>query len=207
VYNPIAFPLSTTSYSVLISDAVCQDDSTFTVQVTVHDLPNVKAGKSNDINCSLPSARLNATGAQTYVWFPATGLNDAFSANPLAVTDSTMIYTVQGTDQQGCTNEDTVTVNVAFTGQLQALLPSAFTPNGDGLNDCFGISRWGTVGELEFSIYNRWGGIVFYTKDPSKCWDGTYQSRMQPGGVFVYMIRAKTSCGNVFLKGTVTLIR
>jgi gliding motility-associated-like protein len=88
------------------------------------------------------------------------------------------------------------------------LMPNAFTPNGDGLNDCFGIRYWGVIEEMEFSIYNRWGERIFFTKNPNACWDGTYKGIRQDTGVFVYMVKAKTICeSSVFRKGTFTLIR
>jgi gliding motility-associated-like protein len=63
------------------------------------------------------------------------------------------------------------------------------------------------VSDLRFSIFNRWGDLVFFTKDPSKCWDGTFKGVEQPSSVFVYQVSGKTNCGNVFRKGTVVLIR
>jgi gliding motility-associated-like protein len=87
------------------------------------------------------------------------------------------------------------------------LVPNAFTPNGDGRNDCFGVSTWGAVTDFEFSIFSRWGERVFYTKDPRQCWDGRFKGEDQSSNVFVYQIRAKGICGDIYRKGTVVLIR
>ena len=86
-------------------------------------------------------------------------------------------------------------------------MPSAFSPNKDGLNDCFGIKYWGAILELEFNIYNRWGQLIFKTKNPGDCWDGTVDGVLQDAAVFVYVIKAKTQCGDIFRKGTFALIR
>ena len=87
-------------------------------------------------------------------------------------------------------------------------MPNAFTPNNDGKNDCYRIKYWGTITKLEFSIYNRWGERVFYTTDPNGCWDGTISGVQQDPAVFIYMIKAKTTCQpEVFRKGTFVLIR
>ncbi|WP_153800556.1 gliding motility-associated C-terminal domain-containing protein [Foetidibacter luteolus] len=86
-------------------------------------------------------------------------------------------------------------------------MPSAFTPNADMRNDCFGVKNWGLVLNLDFSVYNRWGERIFYTQNPSACWDGNYKGIKQPPGTYVYQIRAKTLCGDVYRKGTVVLIR
>ncbi|MEI9912918.1 MAG: gliding motility-associated C-terminal domain-containing protein [Bacteroidota bacterium] len=55
-------------------------------------------------------------------------------------------------------------------------MPNAFTPNNDGLNDCYGIRYWGIIRELEFSIYNRWGERYFLQKTRGACWDGKYKA-------------------------------
>ena len=115
---------------------------------------------------------------------------------------------MSGRGANGCFATDSVEVKVLNANEGDYLMPSAFTPNGDGLNDCYGVKYWGVVENIEFSIYNRWGERVFFSKDPSACWDGTYKGVRQDAGVFVYMIRANTSCTeNLFRKGTFVLIR
>ena len=86
-------------------------------------------------------------------------------------------------------------------------LPNSFTPNGDGLNDCFGVSNWGVLQEVEFAIFNRLGQRVFYTNNASGCWDGKINGQAQNVGVFVYTIKAKTACGQINRKGTLALLR
>jgi gliding motility-associated-like protein len=208
VSNPWAFPLQTTTYSVQITDTVCDNSATLTTNLTIRALPNIMAGKLNDISCSVNESQLRATGGITYLWTPGSTLNDPASSDPVATPLQTTQYFVTGTDGNGCSNKDSVIVNVDMANVSHFLLPTAFTPNGDGLNDCFGTKYWGTVLEIEFSVYNRWGERIFYTRSPDKCWDGRYKNVIQPGGVYVYWIRAKTSCADeVFRKGTVTLIR
>jgi gliding motility-associated-like protein len=86
-------------------------------------------------------------------------------------------------------------------------IANAFTPNGDGHNDCFGIKYWGYIGNVEMMVYNRWGVRVFYSKSRDGCSDGTYQGRPQLAVTYVYIIKANTFCGNVVRKGTLELIR
>jgi gliding motility-associated-like protein len=100
-----------------------------------------------------------------------------------------------------------VTVNITGLNKGGYWMPNAFTPNNDGHNDCYGIKFWGIIDELDFGIYNRWGERIFHTTRPGDCWDGTYKGVKQNPDVFVYLITAKTSCGEVFRKGTFTLIR
>jgi gliding motility-associated-like protein len=207
ISNPVATPDSTTIYSVIIKDTSCRQTDTLSTTVTVLASPSIIATHANDIDCSFSSSQLNATGGNSYTWTPASSLDNSGIANPIASPAATTVYTVTGKDQDGCSNSDTVTVKVNFNGGIFYGLPNAFTPNGDGLNDCFGVKSWGQVSQLDFSIYNRWGERVFHTSDPHNCWDGNYKGNPQQAGVFVYMIKAKTACGNIDEKGTVTLIR
>ena len=86
-------------------------------------------------------------------------------------------------------------------------MPNAFTPNNDGLNDCFGVQNWGLISHFEFSIYNRWGQLVFYTTDPTNCWNGNFKVEAQNAGIYAYMIKAKNACGVLKRNGLVTLVR
>ncbi|MEI9909732.1 MAG: gliding motility-associated C-terminal domain-containing protein [Bacteroidota bacterium] len=128
-------------------------------------------------------------------------------SNPVATPTGNTQYVVKGTDGQGCSNYDSIVVSFSPINPSGYFMPNAFTPNYDGLNDCYGIKFWGIVQELEFSIYNRWGERIFFTKDPTACWNGIYKGKMQDIGVYVYMIKAKTVCGDTFRKGLFTLAR
>jgi gliding motility-associated-like protein len=205
--GPLARPDSTTQYSLQVSDPVCPYDSNFFVTVTVHPDPVVVANKLNDIDCNTPTAQLMAKGAVSYQWAPASGLDNPQLMNPTASIDSSTTFLVQGTDQNGCFAFDSVTVKVTEQGKGSFVVPNAFTPNGDGLNDCFGIKRWGNVTIEEFSVFNRWGQRVFTTRNPSLCWDGTFNGQPQDSGGYPYIIKAKTFCGEVTRKGIVLLIR
>jgi gliding motility-associated-like protein len=206
--QPIATPDQTTTYNLNISDPVCvQYDSSFNVLVTVNDAPVVVASKSNDINCSNLTSHLSASGAESYSWLPGTNLDDPSIDAPIASLTATTQFIVKGTAANGCYAFDSVTVYVTETGQNAFSVPNAFTPNNDGINDCFGIRNWGSVTLQDFSIYNRWGQRVFQTKNPSECWDGTFQGQKQDSGGFVYIIKASSICGNIFRKGNLLLIR
>ncbi len=205
---PVSTPEQDITYHVNISDPVCpQYDSAFDVHVTVLQSPVVVAHKSNDINCADLNAQLSAVGASVYTWQPTEGLSDPNSANPVAAISATTHYIVQGTGSNGCYGFDSLTVIVTKTGQNSFSVPNAFTPNNDGVNDCFGIHSWGNVTLEDFSIYNRWGQRVFETKNPSDCWDGTFHGQKQDAGNFVYLIKANSFCGIIQKKGTLLLIR
>jgi gliding motility-associated-like protein len=91
---------------------------------------------------------------------------------------------------------------------LLQLIPTAFTPNKDNLNDCFGVRNWPIVSTYELSVYNRWGLLVFKTSNITECWNGELHGQPQPFGTYVYNIKANTiACGQIASKGTLILIR
>ncbi len=108
--SPYANPTTTTTYTVTATNASgCTSAKSITV--TVNPLPNVSAGSNVSI-CNGTSANLNATGAATYSWSPATGLNNPNISNPAANPSATTTYTVTGTSTVGCKNTAQVTVTV-----------------------------------------------------------------------------------------------
>jgi gliding motility-associated-like protein len=85
-------------------------------------------------------------------------------------------------------------------------IPTAFSPNGDGINDILYVL--GDITNMEFNIYNRWGQEVFHTKDPSVGWDGKFRGTDLNPGVFAYRLSGKLPNGNIVeRKGNITLVR
>lgn len=208
IANPLATPLSSTTYFVTITENKCNVSATLSTTVTTLPLPLVRANKTNDIDCSQDKSQLIASGAKSYSWTPAATLSNPNSGTTVAMPVATTEYIVAGTDASGCMNYDTVVVNVDYAIKSGYFMPTGFTPNNDGKNDCYGIKLWGSIETFEFSIYNRWGERVFFTTNPSDCWNGRYKGAEQNPGVFVYMIKAKTVCEpSLFRKGTFLLIR
>ena len=105
----------------------------------------------------------------------------------LNIKDSVTIKaTLRISDYNGCYNSKTEYLFIA--GPFIAFIPNVFTPNGDGINEGFGPKGMQFTREYKFTIYNRWGEIVFYTEDPNETWDGLYQSKLCPIGVYIYKI-------------------
>ena len=91
---------------------------------------------------------------------------------------------------------------------LLNLIPNAFTPNQDNVNDCFGVKNWPVTSSYQLNVYNRWGMLVFKTNNILECWTGEINGVKQEMGAYVYMIKANTAaCGQITHKGTVLLIR
>ncbi|MBL7889867.1 MAG: CotH kinase family protein, partial [Bacteroidia bacterium] len=85
-------------------------------------------------------------------------------------------------------------------------IPTAFSPNDDGVNDVLYVL--GSIDQIDFTIYNRWGQIVFRTTDRSKGWDGTFNGQKVNPGVFAYRVSGVLPNGDfVERKGNITLVR
>ncbi len=200
-------PDLTTIYTVTITNTVCSltDKKQFTVSVLPSPAPAIV--KSNDIDCARDSALLTASGGILYNWLPATGLTSTNTAATIAMPDKNIIYTVKVTDENGCMASDTIQLTVKKGGENKYGIPNAFTPNGDGINDCFGMRSWKYIKLFDLAIFNRWGVLLFHTNNISDCWNGMYKSNYQPNGAYVYQVHAETDCGIVDKKGTFVLIR
>ena len=158
-----------------------------------------------------PSGRplqLQASGGTGYEWTPASGLNNPFIYNPLAILTGTQIYTyvVRAYTPLGCQSFDTIKIQVYQAPEIY--LPNAFTPNGNGTNDTY---RGMPVGIKEFrylKIFNRFGQQIFYTTDVTKGWDGTFRGKAQSSGVYIVITSGVDYRGLVVERqGTVMLIR
>ena len=150
--------------------------------------------------------QLQGSGGVQYNWIPGTGLSNPSIANPVGLLQDDMTYTLEVITAEGCVDTDEVNVTV-FKGSA-IHVPSAFTPNQDGLNDRLKPQYIGIKTLDYFTVYNRWGQVVFSTKDQGKGWDGTLKGMPQSTGTFVWTLRAIDYVGKVYqLKGTSTIIR
>lgn len=88
---------------------------------------------------------------------------------------------------------------------LKMYIPNAFTPNGDGLNDQFGVKGEG-IGDFRMLVYDRWGEVIFESDRPEKQWDGNYKGQPVQQGTYVYQVYTKGT-DKRSRTGSVTLIR
>lgn len=210
VLNPITIPPRTTSYILTALDNKgCPKPGRDTVVVTVQPKVRASAGRDTTVVVGQPLL-LQGSGGVSYVWSPNTGLSNTTIANPIGVygpeTDSVK-YKLVVTDAAGCPDSAFVTVYV-FKTNPYVFVPTAFTPNNDGKNDVIRPIAVGVEKINFFSIYNRWGELVFTTTANKQGWDGRIGGVVQASNVYVWMVSAVDYTGKtIFLKGTVTLIR
>lgn len=140
-----------------------------------------------------------------YSWSPATGLDDPFIMHPTVSGDQQIEFILTVANEVGCSDKDSV--KISFMKGPAVYVASAFTPNGDGLNDMLSFSPVG-VEEIRFEIFNRWGQRIFLSTDPAKGWDGRVKGILQDTGVFIWSAKGKGFNGLPLVsRGTVTLIR
>ena len=108
-------------------------------------------------------------------------------------------------DSLGCS--DSVAVDIELRMDYYVYIPTAFTPNGDIVNDRIKVEALGIEG-LQWDIFNRWGLKVFSTSDLAESWDGTYAGQPVPEGIYSYRLLIYLPFGNITEEhGTFTLIR
>lgn len=155
----------------------------------------------------LEAVRLSADDL-IYTWVPNDGsLNNPNINNPVAKPLDSTTYIVYGMNQWGCRDSAIIAIDVDI--DMNEYIPSAFTPNGDGLNDLFRIRGLRYQRLVDFKVYNRWGEVVYdYKSGDAQGWDGTFNGQKADMGVYHYVvILGKLGEPERVYKGEVTLIR
>jgi len=116
-----------------------------------------------------------------------------------------IVYTLLVTTPNGCT----AAAEVVFTVVEPVVeIPTAFTPNGDGLNDRFTYFTSGNLELVSFEVYNRWGQKVYNNDTPDTGWTGEFKGKPAPSELYIYIIVLRRLDGaELVKKGEVTLIR
>lgn len=201
-----AKPDSSQWYAFIVKDGYgCGFTVPDSLFVTVR--PPVPAFAGNDTIAMFNKPhQLNATGGTDYLWTPAAPLNNPFIHNPLAVLKVDTYFDVKVTDDIGCVGYAHLFVKV-YEGPAY-YLPNTFTPNGDGLNDIFRAVPSGMKSTEYFRIFNRYGQVMFETKEYLKGWDGNFKGKPQPSDTYIWIIKGTDTNGRtVEERGTVLLMR
>jgi gliding motility-associated-like protein len=131
--------------------------------------------------------------------------SEVFTLPDGTIVNSVGTYVVPLLTVNGCDSVVTFNVRIATVGKIQ--MATAFTPNYDGKNDCFGIQQQVLTGQIRFVINDRWGRIVHESNQQNACWDGKYKGVEMPIGTYIWTLYANTPCGVKKQEGVVTLIR
>jgi gliding motility-associated-like protein len=174
ISNPVSTPVKTITYTLSeVIDAIgCKSLTTDQVIVDVTPPIKVKTFPYDTIGYPGDQFQLNATSAATfYSWSPVTGLSNPNIPNPVLTVGpigSDVLYQVIASTAAGCKGEGYVNLRVLKGPELY--VPSAFTPNGDGLNDLFYPFPVGIRSINYFKVFNRWGQLLFSSTTLYKGW-------------------------------------
>lgn len=202
--NPIATPSVTTTYDIHIENSTggCPVDRSITVVVNPN--PDVDAGEDITI-FNGETAQIDATGTFTnFTWTPIEGLSDPTSLSPIADVSTNTTYVIDVENEFGCRTADSVTV--VYLGCKGIFLPTAFSPNGDGVNDGFKLLAAGFDEFVSLQVYNRWGEQVFFSTDVDEAWDGQANGKAAPLGSYGYVLIGLCDGEELIKTGNVTLI-
>jgi gliding motility-associated-like protein len=152
--------------------------------------------------------KLKATPMNSTYVFDHWEINNDTLTTPVT-SDSTQVTYTQANDVVAVfrlVTEPPIVINPPPVPDDEVAIPTAFSPNSDGNNDLLLIL--GSITDIDFSIYNRWGQLVFHTNDKTVGWDGTFNGLPLNAGVFAYHLSGKIpDGGSVDRKGNVTLVR
>ena len=200
-------PAGNGTYTIIaVAFNACGNDSSNTELLDVYETPIVNAGADTSIGLGT-SVMLHGSATVTapfvYNWTPATTLNDAAAANPIATPTDSTLYTLTVSNQFGCVASDDVFVSVFRDGIYD--FPNLITPNGDGANDVWKIDL-DEIPDGNVVIFTRWGEVVYENPSYDNTWDGTLKGKALDDGTY-YFVMKSPSLGNKVYKGAINIIR
>ena len=171
--------------------------------ITIFSSPYANAGFDETIlvGGQVQLFSTSSGGNLKFKWTPALGLDHDDISNPIASPKIDTKYTLTVTNDDGCIYADDILVKVLQYPEI----PNTFTPNNDGVNDTWVIKYLSSYPSSRVTIFNREGQEIYKTINNSEPWDGKYQGRNLPNGVYYYLV----SVNNGLLKysGSITILR
>ncbi|MBS1771543.1 MAG: gliding motility-associated C-terminal domain-containing protein [Bacteroidetes bacterium] len=186
------------SYWLQVKKGMCSTGDSIIINYTAD--PAFELGPNKTV-CIGETAVLNANSipGSTYTW------QDGSHEQKFNAT-KTGTYYVVATNMCG-SYKDSIVLDF-FTCDCQPIVPTAFTPNNDGLNDLFGPHIKCNPTDYLFEVYDRWGACIFKSENKSSKWDGTYKGKAVEVGTYFYFIKVSgPNTESVRYKGDVMLIR
>jgi gliding motility-associated-like protein len=126
------------------------------------------------------------------------------SNSPIRKVDRPGTFRVTATNECGSASDDII----VRMGGCALGVPNVFSPNGDGKNEVFALSKTAPLSSFTMQVFNRWGQKIFESRDQLKGWDGTFAGKRSDVGHYAYVVQYRTDDGTpVTLKGMVLLVR
>lgn len=149
------------------------------------------------------------TSRYSYQWSPPATLSAPDLPSTIAQPQEPTWYYITVKDKvSDCIGFDSVFIAIEAEAGCGLYIPNAFTPDGNGVNDCFRALGNILVERFSLAVYNRWGEKVFESKDPTACWDGKYKNQEAPMDAYVFYLSYKCPENRDFsTRGVLSLIR
>lgn len=206
IANPIASPISSVLYRVIVSNLFnCTDTAFSEVRVTKKPVANAGPDKGTTLGVPVLLAANVIGDSISYSWSPSLYLDNPFFLQPMASPPVGVVdYKLTVISRVGCGSDSD---NVKVTVYNDLYIPTGFTPNNDGKNDTWFIPALSIFPEFELSVYNRYGNRIFHTLNQQLKWGGSYKGLPQPAGIYIYVLTISQGGKKDIYKGTFTLIR
>lgn len=171
-------------------------------QITVNPAPRVDAGPDVVTNLGTPVTLQASTNGDlsTIKWTPAVYLSATNILKPVATVSADQWYYLTVSGLGNCTATDSVRISIQ---QPLQYIPNAFSPNGDGINDTWGIPYMEQYPAMRLTIFDRWGSQVFNSSQQAIRWNGKNKGKEAPIGVYYFI----ANDGDKKLSGSITLLR
>lgn len=204
----ISPPISERVWAIARSFNGCESDTAFTfVEIAPFPIADFQPDKTVGVEQLEVSFENLSEGASSYRW----DFGDRTSSNEpnpqhTFSTSGEFHITLIATNKFGCS--DTTTFSSIKVNKIQILLPTAFSPNNDGINDIYTISPEG-VSQLTMKVFNRWGTMILEQSGEEIRWDGTHEGKILPEGVFLIKVEGISEAKNRMLEtsGFLTIVR
>jgi gliding motility-associated-like protein len=180
--NPIFCFSNAGQYNITLIAANNFGSDTFSFVNAVTVVPSPTISISHDTNVAAGSSiALQCSGAVNYAWWPITGLSNPNGSSTMASIHQPISYLCTASDANNCTAS--AAVNIGIISQL--VIPNAFSPNGDGINDEFAIQLPPHT-NYHLRIFNRWGNQIFTSTAIQNKWNGKYKNIDAPMETYFY---------------------
>jgi len=183
-------------YSVIVSNAYCNDSASTFFTSYAHPSESY----STELCPNQPLMLSALDNGSDYMW--STGDTTV----SIVVSDGG-IYWNKYLDENSCERSDTVFISLINETE-QVFAPNSFTPNGDGINDVWKVYGAGPENDFEVQVFNRWGNLIWESKDINASWDGFYKGDKAEQGVYAYKLYFYSECYDKKIEtiGTVLLL-
>lgn len=184
-------PDQDTTITLTASNGACSSESSIFIQVAtpIQNLEILYEPDTTVLYGDSVTVTISGENITSYLWDV---LGDSTASVVLFPGDSAL-YEVSLGGESPC-GDSVIFIPVNVIPEVDPLIPDAFTPNGDGLNDVFEVINASFFVTIEMRIYNRWGELVFEeVGDASSLegWDGTYNGKQAPAGSYMTVVLAK----------------